>query len=335
MLIETNYKKIDHSIWSDFVYNHPQGNIFQMPEMVNVYTKTINYLPITSFALQKNKIIGLLIAVIQKEHNGPLGPFSSRCIVWGGPLVTNNDNSLAESLLSSLLKQVKNKAIYVQFRNIFDQSNFSNAFRNQQFVFHPHLDIEIDLSHPFAELKKSIHKSRLRNYTKSLNKGVVIKEINSKEEFEEGFNLVQKTYQKIKIPSPHSSLFYAIKDELIPKSLARCYSLFWQEKLIGFRIVLTFNGLIYDYYAGSDPDYSNKYPNDVLILKVLEEGCENQQFEKFDFGGAGRPDEQYGVRDHKLKFGGNIVEHGRYIRILNPFLYNLGKLGLQVLAKIR
>jgi serine/alanine adding enzyme len=37
----------DTKQWSKFVYNHPQGNIFQTPEMAEVYKRTKNYVPIT------------------------------------------------------------------------------------------------------------------------------------------------------------------------------------------------------------------------------------------------------------------------------------------------
>ena len=37
----------DKTQWSEFVYDHPQGNIFQTPELAEVYTKTKNYEPIT------------------------------------------------------------------------------------------------------------------------------------------------------------------------------------------------------------------------------------------------------------------------------------------------
>ena len=33
---------IDIKQWSEFAYNHPYGNIFQTPEMVEVYKRT-NY----------------------------------------------------------------------------------------------------------------------------------------------------------------------------------------------------------------------------------------------------------------------------------------------------
>jgi serine/alanine adding enzyme len=41
--------------------------------------------------------------------------------------------------------------------------------------------------------------------------------------------------------------------------------------------------------------------------------------------GAGKPDEGYGVREFKSKFGGELVEHGRFLFVCNPRLYALGK----------
>ena len=41
--------------------------------------------------------------------------------------------------------------------------------------------------------------------------------------------------------------------------------------------------------------------------------------------GAGKPDEGYGVREFKSKFGGELLEHGRFLYICKPSLYRLGK----------
>ena len=37
----------DTKQWSEFVLNHPRGNIFQTPEMAEVYRRTKNYAPVT------------------------------------------------------------------------------------------------------------------------------------------------------------------------------------------------------------------------------------------------------------------------------------------------
>ena len=54
----------------------------------------------------------------------------------------------------------------------------------------------------------------------------------------------------------------------------------------------------------------------------------------FDMMGAGAPgDGGYGVRDFKAKFGGTLVEYGRFKYICNKPLYALGKLGVRLMKR--
>jgi len=44
-------ESLDTNQWGEFVLNHPHGNIFQMPEMAEVYRRTKNYEPVTLAAI--------------------------------------------------------------------------------------------------------------------------------------------------------------------------------------------------------------------------------------------------------------------------------------------
>lgn len=56
---------IDHQKWEDFVLNHTNGNIFQTPEMHEVYRRTKNYEPIALAVLdESNEIVALTQAVV-------------------------------------------------------------------------------------------------------------------------------------------------------------------------------------------------------------------------------------------------------------------------------
>ncbi len=39
-------RELNKCQWSSFVYEHPNGNVFQTPEMYEVYENTKNYEPI-------------------------------------------------------------------------------------------------------------------------------------------------------------------------------------------------------------------------------------------------------------------------------------------------
>ena len=53
----------------------------------------------------------------------------------------------------------------------------------------------------------------------------------------------------------------------------------------------------------------------------------------FDFGGGGRPDEDYGVRDFKAKFGGELVDYGRNTCIHAPRRFSLSRSGYQIMRR--
>jgi lipid II:glycine glycyltransferase (peptidoglycan interpeptide bridge formation enzyme) len=46
--------------------------------------------------------------------------------------------------------------------------------------------------------------------------------------------------------------------------------------------------------------------------------------------GAGKPDEDYGVRDFKAQFGGTLVEHGRFLKVNNPLIYKAAQIYLKL-----
>ena len=55
----------------------------------------------------------------------------------------------------------------------------------------------------------------------------------------------------------------------------------------------------------------------------------------YDFAGAGKPGKEYTVRDYKLKFGGALINLGRYQHIHKPFLFRIGVFGLKIYKYIR
>jgi len=91
----------------------------------------------------------------------------------------------------------------------------------------------------------------------------------------------------------------------------------YENNYIGGILILTYNGIIHDWYAGACDEYLKLCPNDLLAWHPIEWGSENG-YHTFDFLGAGKPDEKYGVRDFKKRFGGQLVNFGRYKKIHSP-----------------
>ncbi len=317
------------ALWTEFVNSHKDGNIFQTPQMFQVYYDTEKYFPFVHIAYREDEVCGILAGFIQKEYKGILGFLSSRCIIQGGPLVFDNNSDIIDRLLNEHNKFIRRKAIYSQIRNLYDLKDKKQVFYKNGFKYEPHLNIHINLNQSFESLIRQIHKSRYRNLKKSFNKGTYGKEIITDEYVLVGYKLIKNTYNRIKMPLPDVSHFISVFQNLYPRGYCRCIGLFYEEEMIGYRMSLTYNRMIYDYYAGSSSNHTNKYPNDVLIINMLEWGC-NSEYKYFDFGGAGKPDIPYGVRDYKLNFSDNIVEFGRFEKIHLPFLYFMAKKGFEL-----
>ena len=95
------------------------------------------------------------------------------------------------------------------------------------------------------------------------------------------------------------------------------------------------NKVIYEWYVcGLDQDYKNIYPSVLATWAAIEYGLKNN-LETFDFMGVGVPDKDYGVREFKSKFGGELVNFGRFGRINNHFIYTITEIGFNVLALLR
>ena len=76
-------------------------------------------------------------------------------------------------------------------------------------------------------------------------------------------------------------------------------------------------------------DYAKYKANDLLNWYVLEWGAKNG-FKCFDFGGAGKPDQDYGPRRFKAKFNGTLVNYGRNTCVHHPLRLRFSEWGYEV-----
>ena len=324
-------KEVDKDKWSEFINNHPNGNIFQTPEMYKVYENTKNYEPILiAVEDDNNEILGILLAVIQKEHAGLLGKLSSRAIIWGGPVIKNDDLEVLDFMLSEYNKLIKKKAIYSQFRNLWECNDAEKeVFEKNGYKFEEHLDIIHDLTKPIYEHLMQMHKGRRKNIRRAIRYGLELKKIDNKKELIESLELIKDTYKRVQLPMPDDSLFISAFEILQAQGFVKFFKASFEDRTIGVRFVFCYNNLIYDWFAGAHENFIDKYPNDFLPWKVMEWGHENG-FNTFDFGGAGKPNIPYGVRDYKLKFGGELVNWGRFEKVHKSALMKIGKFGFKM-----
>ena len=98
-------------------------------------------------------------------------------------------------------------------------------------------------------------------------------------------------------------------------------------------MIVTDGKCVYEWFeCGMNAEYKEQYPSVMATWAGMNyahaHGCA-----RYDMMGAGDPGKAYGVRDFKSEFGGAMVEHGRYLCVLKPVLYNLGAIGVKILRK--
>lgn len=307
--------KLDHKMWADFVRNHPQGNIFQTPEMFDVYSNTRNYEPQLLAAVNDAGVIrGVLVSVVQREVSGMLDGFTARSVVWGGPLVANNDESVLDLLLCAYEEKSRTRVLYSQFRNLSKVDKFRGIYDKLGYLYYDHLDIIVDLTKSEQELWSSLHSKRRNEIRKAYKEGVRVQIITEREEVDECYAILKSVYTQAGLPLADKTMFDAAFELLAPQEMIKYFGAFSNDSLIGVICILAYKETLYDWYAGSRFEYLKKYPNDVLPWEVFKWGKENG-YSVFDFGGAGDPNKDYGVRKFKEKFGGTTVNFGRIKKI--------------------
>jgi len=333
MKIISDYKNIDLNNLESFVYNHPSGNFFQSTHYFNFIKSLPPYQPILIVFQDDNESIkGSLIAVIQKEKGIIKSKLSSRCIVIGGPIAENDNEDVLDCLLKELIKKVENKAIYIEIRNLSNQTKNKKVFLKNGFNYREHFNFIVKIKN-VEENFKNLNENRKRQIKKAIKNNVEISIPKDKNEVKEFYVILKKLYkEKVKKPLPNFNFFEKF---FFSNNLGKYFLVKNNGNIIGGIMCPIFKDTIYEWYVcGLDKEYKDLSPSVMATWAAIEYGARNG-LSYFDFMGAGSPDSDYGVREFKSKFGGELVNYGRFLRINNPLLYQIGKMGLKMLNVLK
>jgi lipid II:glycine glycyltransferase (peptidoglycan interpeptide bridge formation enzyme) len=322
--------------WRRFVEEHPAGNIFHTPEMFQVFERTKGYQPKLWAAVDDNNQPLVLLAPVQITLvNGPiLRQFTTRAVAYGSVLCipTSSGKEALKILLQTYQREVKANVLFTELRNQSDLRELQSALNKSGFVYEEHLNFLIDLRRPVEEIWRSVHSNVRTNVRKAHQKGVVIEEIASLDKIPVVYKILSNVYDRIQVPLAPFSLFEAAFDILYGRNMIKCYLARVEDNYIAAAVRLLYKNVIYAWYVGVVEEYTSYKANDLLNWHVLEWGAQNN-FNCFDFGGAGKPDEDYGPRKFKAKFGGTLVSHGRNICVHTPLRLRFSRAGYRIMRR--
>ena len=298
-----------------------------------------------------DRLAGVIVGYITCEKNPLKQFFTRRAIIVGGPLLADD---ISDEALSALLKaaaqfkveslKCKGKAtseavtsaltpytlhptpIYIESRNFHDYSRWKYTLEQNGFVYQPHYDI-----HVHCNAAHTMSEQRIRQVKKALKNGVEIAEASSEQEIRDWYRILQQLYQeKVRTPLFSEEFFLQFYRNGVGKYLLVKH----QGKVIGGMMCPILKGkAIYEWFVcGMDEEYREQYPSVMATYAAIEYAKANS-LPLFDFMGAGKPDIPYGVRDFKMEFGGELVEHGRFLCVRKPLLYKIGEFGVSLLKR--
>lgn len=336
MQIIRDYEDIDKNRWREFVLAHPNGSVFQTPEMYVVYANSKCYKPLVIAGVDNRKnIVAILLAVIQRESYDPIGFFTSRSIIIGGPLIAGDNIEILDTVMHVYCATIKGKVIYSQIRNFSIQSlTLKDVFIRNGFLFEDHLNIILDLSVGADGLWTNVKRNRKDGINKARKQGFVFKPHSDFRDLKTFYSLLSELYRNIKLPYPDVSFFESANTHLKDNNM--WFSLEYQGKPVIVLFAVTFNRVMYAHSIGisQNPDLLKLRPVDIFYWEVIR-WCSENDFGVYDWMGAGKPDEEYGVRKFKLQYGGMLYNYGRYLKTHNNLLYNFGKYSLSVLQRVK
>jgi lipid II:glycine glycyltransferase (peptidoglycan interpeptide bridge formation enzyme) len=329
------YYEINPLAWQKLVDESPYATWFQTPEAYQFYTSvSAEMFPFAIGVVEQQKLMGVIVGYITKERKRWKQFFTRRAIIVGGPLL---NESISEMALIKLLCAVKSqfnnkktsffqKPIYVETRNFHDYSRWKPIFEQCGFCYQPHLNI-----HVLCNEAHTMSEQRRRQVKKAISNGAIISEAQTEQEIHDWYEILYNLYSE-KVRTPLFSVDFFL--EFYRKGWGKYLLVKHEDKVIGGMMCPVLKGrAIYEWYVcGLDEEYREQYPS-VMATYAAIEYAKKSKIEMFDFMGAGKPNIPYGVRDFKMEFGGKLVEHGRFLYIRNPFLYEIGKLGVKFLKK--
>lgn len=322
--------------WRAFVEEHPAGNIFHTPEMFQVYARAKGYQPALWAVVDGDgRPLVLLQSVQVTLMGGLLRRFTTRAIAYGSVLSVSGpegEKALA-MLLQTYKREMKGSILFTELRNLSDLSNLQSVLNDSGFTYEAHLDYLIDLKRPPEAILQGIGRRTRKNIRRGLRRGeVVVEEVKEREQVAVCCDLLRQTYVAAEVPLADRSLFEAASDLLYPRGMIRFTLARVGQTPVAVSVELLYKDVVYGWYGGVDRAYGSYVPNELLMWHILEWGAENG-YRVYDFGGAGKPDEEYGVRDFKAKFGGELVSFGRNTCIHAPRMLWLSKQGYRLLRR--
>ncbi len=341
------YEQIDRFAWSALVQSSSTGTWFQTPEAYDFFASQpelfapfaigiVSKQEYNSGLINEERLCGVCVGYVTKEKSAVKQFFTRRAIIIGGPALADDTTDVEVEMLMKAVRlqlvnchmSLVNAPIYIETRNFNDYSKWRTAFEEAGFSYQLHLNFHVDCTDK-EKMWERMSKTRQKQIRRAIRSGVeVIEPIDG--DIKKWYAILQQMYQqKVKLPLLPVEFF----EEAYRSRTAKFLMVKYNGEIIGGLMFETDEECVYEWYVcGLDTTYERQYPS-VIATYAGMEYANAQGKRRCDLMGAGEPGVPYGVRDFKAEFGGELVEHGRWLYVVKPWLYKMGELGVRWLRR--
>ena len=321
--------------WDAYVAAHPRGSVFHTSAMHSVFDAAPLHQSLAAAWMDDSgKIVAMIPAVRVETYGGFASYIASRSIWYAEPLCDptyEGEQGLA-SLIDWHEQKVKSNTLFSEIRPLHASAQEKQVLENNRFEYYKYLNYVVDVSQPEERLWRKVSKSTRHCIRRSERIGVQVSIVDAPDAVNRTYAMIAESYKRASVPLASPELF-ELAYSMLPAGMlcTRIATLDGKDVAAGFGLL--YGDRFFAWYGGAlrIPKIS---PFACLTWDEIR-WCSQNGLRYYDFGGAGKPDQPYGPREFKSKFGGECVQYGRFQRIHAPMRYTLASKIYQSLQQIK
>lgn len=313
--------------WDDFVLNKSMNGTFLQTR------NFINYHPEGRFqdrSLCVRKGTELVATVLGCEimDEGKRTFFAHKGTTFGGITLSNRAysasavNEIMEALHSFLLEEGFEKIYLKMVPGAYQKENtdlLDYFLYKNGYTCYNELNYYMHLSRYQEDVLAQFSSSKRRDYRYSLKNNLVFRQLRTKEEIAEFYQVLKLNLAKLGLNAVHSlEDLYDLKFNRFDDKI-QFYGVYLEDKMIAGSMIFVFDGRIFHtQYLSSDEQYLKMFPMDFLIGNLIQTAVD-QQMELFSFGICTEDQGRYlnlGLSRFKEGFGTEFCINRSYEKLL-------------------
>lgn len=313
--------------WDDFVLNKSMNGTFLQTR------KFINYHPEGRFqdrSLCVRKGTELVATILGCEimDEGKRTFFAHKGTTFGGITLSNRAysasavNEIMEALHSFLLEEGFEKIYLKMVPSAYQKENtdlLDYFLYKNGYTCYNELNYYMHLSRYQEDVLAQFSSSKRRDYRYSLKNELVFRQLQTREEVAEFYEVLKLNLAKLGLHAVHSlEDLYDLKFNRFEDQI-QFYGVYLEDKMIAGSMIFVFDGRIFHtQYLSSDEQYLKMFPMDFLIGNLIQTAVD-QKMELFSFGICTEDQGRYlnlGLSRFKEGFGTEFCINRSYEKLL-------------------